>query len=174
MSGLLIAEFPDAAALCRSIGGARQAGYRPVDAFTPFPVEKLNELLEQPASHVRVTMFVTGIAIAVLAYAVEYFSAVIDYPINSGGRPLNSWPTFMLFPFAIGIFAAAVGGFAAMLTQAGLPRLHQPQFEVAGFGRASQSAFLLALAAPQGEAAHNAARSWLKDWGARRVWDIET
>ena len=90
-------------------------------------------------------MFVGGFAMAALAYGLEYFSAVIDYPFNGGGRPLDAWPAFMLVPFATGILAAAVAGFIALLTETGLPRLHDPLFAVEGFERASQDPFILAL-----------------------------
>ncbi len=77
MTALLLAEFAESTALCR--GGATRArarDYRLVDAFTPFPVEGVHELLEQRRSHIRVAMFIGGIAMAALAYGLEYYSAV--------------------------------------------------------------------------------------------------
>ena len=69
-------------------------------------------------------MFIGGVAMAAAAYGLEYYSAVINYPYNSGGRPLDAWPAFMLVPFAIGILVAAIAGFATLLVECGLPRLH--------------------------------------------------
>ena len=88
---------------------------RAIDAFTPFAVEGLSEAIGVTrTSHVRVAMFIGGVGTAALAYGIEWYSAVINYPINSGGRPLNSWPAFMLFPFALGILAAAIAGLIAL------------------------------------------------------------
>ena len=123
-------------------------GYRPVDAFTPFPVDGLHEFLNVRAHPIRLVMFIAGMTAAALVYALEYYSAVISYPYNSGGRPLDAWPAFMLVPFAIGILAAAIAGFIAFLMACRLPRLHHSLFVVDRFERASQDRFFLAVERP--------------------------
>jgi hypothetical protein len=172
MSDMLLAEFSDSDTLRVTAREARTAGFKPLDAFTPYPVEGLIEELTPQASHVRVAMFIGGIAIAALAYGVEWYSAVIDYPINSGGRPLNSWPAFLLFPFAIGIFAAAVAGLITFFVQTGLPRLHSPLFEIDGLSRTTQDAFLLAIAAPEPDNDRQRARDLLRGAGAISIWEV--
>jgi Alternative complex III, ActD subunit len=174
MSGVLLAEFPGAEALLKAARRARETGYDALDAFAPFAVEGLAETLGVRASHVRVAMFIGGVGAAALAYGTEFYTAAIDYPVNSGGRPLNAWPAFMLFPFAIGIFAAAVSGLITLLVESGLPRLHHALFAVPGFERASQDAFLLAIAAPAGEAEVKRARDFLQEGGATAIWEVET
>lgn len=145
MSTLLIAEFTDANALLSAARDSQSAGDRVIDAFSPFPIDGLAELIGPTSTRLRVVMAIGGLAIAGLMLGTEYYSAVIGYPINSGGRPLNSWPTFMMPPFAVGILAAAVSGFIALLWETGLPRLNDPLFDVTGFEQASQTRFLLAL-----------------------------
>ena len=108
----------------------------------------MHELLDRRKSHIRVAMFIGGVAMAAAAYGLEYYSSVINYPYNSGGRPLDAWPAFMLVPFAIGILVAAIAGFATLLVECGLPRLHHALFAVEGFERASQDRFILALERP--------------------------
>jgi Protein of unknown function (DUF3341) len=148
MTRMLLAAFPDQVRLVSAARRAHGERYRLLDAFTPFPVEDVLELLERRRSHIRVAMFVGGVVTAALAYGLEYFSAVVNYPYNSGGRPLDAWPAFMLVPFATGILVAAIVGFATFLIETGLPRLHDPLFAVEGFERASQDLFVLALAQP--------------------------
>jgi hypothetical protein len=110
---------------------------------------------------------------AILAYALEYFSAAIDYPYNSGGRPLNSWPAFMLVPFATGILVAAIAGFAAFLAECGLPRLYHPLFAVEGFERASQDRFVLAIARPDDDESSRRAVDLLRGAGATAIREVE-
>jgi hypothetical protein len=172
MTDMLLAAFSGGDALRETAHKARTAGFEPLDAFTPYPVEDLVKELAPHASHVRVAMFIGGIGIAALAYGLEWFSAVIAYPIDSGGRPLNSWPTFVMFPFAIGIFAAAVAGLITFFVQTGLPRLHYPLFEIDGFKRASQDRFLLAIAAPQADRDRQRARDLLCQAGAVSIWEV--
>jgi hypothetical protein len=173
MSRLLILGFREPQAVLDAARRARDAHYELIDIYSPFPVEGAAELLGGASTQLRVHMFLGGMAFAAFAYGIEVWSAVFDYPINSGGRPLNSWPAFMLFPFAIGIFGAALTGFISFLAQCGLPRLHDPLFRLEGFERASQDRFLLALKAPAG-LAHGQAKEWLGQMGATNVWDVET
>ena len=134
MTAFLLAEFADPERFVEAAQArAAAADYRLVDAFSPFPVEGMDELLEHRRSRIRLVMFIGGVAMAALAYGLEYYRRSINYPYNSGGRPLDSWPAFMLVPFAIGILAAAIAGFTAFLIETGLPRLHHPLFAVDGF-----------------------------------------
>lgn len=174
MNDILLAQFAGGDALRDTARKARTAGYRLMDAFTPFPVEGLAEELEPRTSYVRIAMFVGGVGAAALAYALEWYSAVISYPINSGGRPLHSWPAFMMFPFALGILAAAVAGLIALFIQCGLPRLHYPLFALDGFERASQDGFLLALVSPETETDLQHARDFLRDAGAVAIWEVKS
>lgn len=172
MSGFLLAEFSGADKLLTAARKARAAGVRAIDAFTPFVIEGLAQEIDQSRAHVRVAMFFGGVVVAALAYGTEWYSAVIDYPINSGGRPLHAWPTFLLVPFAVGIFGAAVSGLIAMFAQVGMPSLHHRLFEIPEFARASQDAFLLAIDRPQNERDLRRARAWLRKSGARAIWEV--
>ena len=108
MSALLLAEFREPESLLGAARRAKAARYRLVDVFSPFPVGGTAELLGSTSTRLRAVMFIGGFAVAACAYLTEVWSAVFNYPIHSGGRPLHSWPAFVLFPFAIGIFGAAL------------------------------------------------------------------
>jgi Protein of unknown function (DUF3341) len=150
MTGPLLAEFRDPETLSHALAQVKQARFRALDAFTPYPVEGLAEELTVGTSAIRPVMLAGGLAVAAFAFALQWYSAVINYPINSGGRPLNSWQVFWLVPFEVGVFAAALCGVIALFWSCGLPRLHHPLFEVPGFERATQDRFFL-LAAPEAD-----------------------
>jgi hypothetical protein len=173
MTALLLAEFADSRRLVEAARRARDKHYRLVDAFTPFPVEGMLELLEQRKSHIRVAMFVSGVAMAAAGYGLEYYSAVVAYPYNSGGRPLDAWPAFMLVPFAVGILIAAIAGFAALLLECGLPRLHHALFAVEGFERASQDRFILALERPADDDELRRALNFFHGAGATGLREVD-
>lgn len=173
MSALLLAEFSDSTRLVEAARQARNDHYRLLDTFTPFPVDGVHELLEHRNGHIRVVMFIGGMAMAALAYGLEYFSAVINYPYNSGGRPLDAWPAFMLVPFATGILVAAISGFAAFLVECRLPRLHHSLFAVEGFERASQDRFILALERPSADGDSRRVVEFLRSVGAVAVREVE-
>lgn len=143
MTGPFLAEFRDPAGLKAALGQVRESGHRALDTYTPFPLEGLDEDLESGPSHIRTAMLLGGLGIAAFAYWLQWYSAVYDYPINSGGRPLHSWPVFLLVPFEVGVFGAALAGFLAFLWTCGLPRPHDALFDVPGFERASEDRFFL-------------------------------
>ncbi|MBO0751672.1 MAG: DUF3341 domain-containing protein [Bradyrhizobiaceae bacterium] len=147
MNTVLLAEFADARSLRDAAHAAGLRRYRLLDALTPFPVNDVANMLDAPPSQVRAFMFAGGLLVAAIALWGEYFTAFI-YPYNVGGRPLNSWPTFMLVPFATGILGASIAGFIRFLAETGLPRLHFPLFAVDGIERATQDRFFLVVAAP--------------------------
>src|SRR5688572_25439387 len=91
-----VAEFENPEALKECIRRARQEGFRNIDAYTPFPVEGVAEELGVHHSRVPAIVFTFGLIGAIAGAVMQYYSAVIDYPLNIGGRPLNSWPSFVV------------------------------------------------------------------------------
>jgi hypothetical protein len=174
MNRVLLAEFSRAEALIAAARGAREKDLRLLDAFTPFPIDGLVELLGTRSTRIRMVMFVGGIAVAATGYWAEWWTAAVNYPVNSGGRPFHSWPAFMLVPFATGIFAAALCGLVALFVTTGLPRLAHPWFAVEGFERASQDRFVLAIDCPDTDQQTQQARDWLQRVGAVAVREVES
>ena len=172
MSGPLLAEFPDPDTLRAAVRALKERSYGLLDAFTPYPIEGLHEQLNDRPSGIRVAMLVGGLALAAFAFALQWYSAAVNYPINSGGRPLNSWQVFFLVPFEVGIFAAALAGFLAFLWSCGLPRLHHPLFDVPGFERATQDRYFLLASAGENDQTALDLRHLLRAAGAVAVTEV--
>lgn len=172
MSETFIAEFSNPEALCAALRRVKEGGHHALDAFTPYPLEGLDAELDMRPSRIRYAMLAGGLTFAALAFALQWYSAVIDYPLNSGGRPLNSWQVFFLVPFEVGVFAAALCGVVAFLRSCGLPRLHHPLFEIPGFERATQDHFFLLVAAKQTNEAIRDLRNALEAAGATVVTEV--
>jgi hypothetical protein len=174
MSVVLLAEFARAAQIAQAVRTAQRRHWRVIDAFTPFPVEEVTALLGVRPSRIRLIMLLGGLAVASLAYGTEFYSAVINYPYDAGGRPPHSWPAFMLVPFATGILGASIAGMIAFLVETGLPRLHFPLFAAEGFERTSQDRFVLALARPEDDEEARRTIDGLRQAGATEVREVAT
>lgn len=150
MSRILVMDFESQEGLRQAVELARGEEFGVVDAFTPYPVEGLGRELggSRDARRIRIFMLAGGLAAAAFAYALQLYSATVGYPFDVGGRPHNSWPVFMLFPFEFGILAAALSGLVGLFWSTGLPALHHPVFDIPGIERASQDRFILAIMAP--------------------------
>jgi hypothetical protein len=143
----LLAEFPSADALCAAARHARANGYTRVEAYSPFAIEGLDDIVGADKGWIAPLTLLGGILGGAGTYFLQWYAAVVDYPLNIGGRPLHSWPAFIPATFEITILGAALAAVLAMLVLNGLPQLYHPLFEVEDFELASRNRFFLCLPA---------------------------
>lgn len=164
---LLVFEAPGP--LIAAARQLRAEGVTQMDAHVPYHVPELDDALDLPDAPVRLTMFIAAVLAGGAFWLLQWWLSVLWYPINSGGRPLNSWPAFTLAAFEAGILAAAVAGLVAMFRACGLPRLHHPFFASALTEAASDDRFYLSL--PDGP--HTPDRLALSGMdGVRRILEV--
>jgi hypothetical protein len=175
MNRAIVAEFADAEKLIVATASVRRHGFRPLDALTPVAVPEIDALIATRGARlpIRSFMAVAGFGVAILFYGLEWFSSVYAYPINAGGRPLNSWPVFLLAPFEVGMLAAAIAGVAAFLANCRLPRLNHPIFSFPGIERASQDRFFLVASRVDDDQRDAHLRRILEDAGALSIAEGE-
>lgn len=139
----LTAEFDSAEQLLHAARTVFDKGFRRIDAFTPYPIEELPEIIGRKHSAVPLIMLIGGIVGAVTAYGMEWYAMGYYYPLNVGGRPLNSWPLYIPITFELTVLFSALSGIAGFLILCGLPRLDHPLFSVPGFEGLSTDKFFL-------------------------------
>jgi hypothetical protein len=149
VTGFLLLEFATAKAAADAARLAVEAGAAAEDVLSPVPIDGIAEHLRPVPSGnpIGTVMIVAGILGALAAYAMEWYSAVIDFPLLSGGRPLDSWPAFLPVPYEAAILAAGVTGILAWLWMCGLPRPHHALFENLAVERAVQDRYFLVFSA---------------------------
>ena len=143
----LMVEFLTAEEVLAATRAARKAGYRRMDAYTPYSVEGLADELGMPSNRISFVVLVGGLIGAAAGFFMQYYSMAINYPWNVGGRPVNSWPVFIPITFELMVLVAAFGAFLGMLFLNGLPHPHHPVFNVPQFARSSQDRFFLCIEA---------------------------
>lgn len=149
---------------------ACDAGYPPCDVLTPHPVEGIDAFLASPPEKKPIGLVMVGAGAmgAILGYAMQWFSAVVDYPIHSGGRPLHSWPAFLLVPYEAAILSAGVLGVLTWMAMCGLPRLYHLLFAAPVVERANQDGYLLVIPFT------TEVREWAKaHFGKDRVHEVQ-
>jgi hypothetical protein len=149
VTGFLLVEFATAEAAIDAARQAVEAGTPAEDVLSPIPIDGIAEHLRPgiSANPVGTVMILAGTLGALAAYAMEWYSAVIDYPLLSGGRPPHSWPAFLPVAYEASILAAGVTGVLAWLWMCGLPRPHHQMFESVAVERAAQDRFFLVFQA---------------------------
>jgi hypothetical protein len=168
----LLAEFESPAGLVAAIRRAREAGYADLEAFAPVPVDEACAELGRRGTWVPALALLGGLTGAAVGYFVQYYTNVIDYPINVGGRPLHAWPAFAVVAIELAILFAALGAAVGMFALCGLPRPHHPLFGVPAFGLASQTRFFLCVRATDPKFDPEATRQFLSGYGAAGVWEV--
>ncbi|MEX1081345.1 MAG: DUF3341 domain-containing protein [Halofilum sp. (in: g-proteobacteria)] len=144
----VIGRFDHPAALIAAAREAHAQGYRGLDAYTPFPLEELTEAIGFHERRIPVIALIAGIVGAGFTFWLQWYSAHL-YPFVVGGKPLGSWPAFMLATVAVCILAAVLAAFVAMLAGNRLPQPYHPAFDWPAFDRASSDGFFLLIDDPE-------------------------
>jgi hypothetical protein len=140
-----MAEFDDSHRLLTAARRARDEGYRCMDAYSPLPLEELHEALGSAHTKLPIVVLVGGIVGCLGGFLLQWWASVAAYPVNVGGKPLNSWPAFIPVTFECAILAAALSAVLGMLALNGLPSPYHPVFNVPRFALASRNRFFLCI-----------------------------
>jgi hypothetical protein len=169
----IMAEFEQPEQLLHAARRAYESGYRKMDAYSPYAVEGVAEAIGFRKTRVPLIVLLGGIAGAVSAYAMQWWSAAVDYPLNVGGRPLHSWPSFVPITFELTVLFAAIAGTLGMIFLNGLPRLYHPVFNAPEFKLASQTRFFLCIEADDHVFNADEVRQSFHSLGAEKVLEVE-
>jgi hypothetical protein len=169
----VIAEFETPEALIAASRLVREAGYKKVDAFTPFPVEELSEAIGIPKSKVPMIMLIGGICGGTFAFSMQWFAFAWSYVINIAGRPSLTWPMYIPITFEGTILICALSGIAAMIIINKLPSPYHPVFNAPNFERASTDRFFLCVQADDPKFDRDATMRFMENLGANQVSEVE-
>ncbi|MDQ3419204.1 MAG: DUF3341 domain-containing protein [Acidobacteriota bacterium] len=171
----LMAEFTDATSLVDAAKRTHAEGYRKVDAFSPYPIHELFDALDLKDNTISLLTLVGGIVGCLAGFGLCYWVSVIAYPLNVGGRPLNSWPSFIPVTFEITILLASLTCVIGLILLNGLPMPYHPVFNVKRFAEhASQDGLFLAIEADDPKFDITRTRAFLQGLGAREINEIES
>jgi len=143
----LLAEFAHADDLVAAVKKVRAEGYTRLDGFSPIPVAEVGDALGFPKSEMGTVMFIGGLTGACAGFLMQYWTNGYGYPLNIGGRPYLSWPSFIPITFEMMVLTASLSGLFGLIALCGLPRYHHPLFNVPAFDRASRDRFFLCVEA---------------------------
>jgi len=169
----IMAEFATATDLIAAAEKSRSAGYRRMDAYTPYPIEQVWEAIGHHRSRVPLLVLIGGIIGCVGGYGLQYWVSAVEYPLDIGGRPYNSWPAFIPVTFECTILVAGLFAVIGMLALNGLPTPHHPVFNVPRFALASRDRYFLCIERRDRKFDRAGVRAFLEGLGPTEVWDVE-
>lgn len=169
----MLAEFERPEELVVAAARAREAGYRRMDGYSPFPIHGLSDALGLRPSKLPLLVLAGGLIGCATALAMQWFSSTVHYPMNVGGRPFASWPAFIPITFELTVLFASGAAVFGMLGMNGLPMPYHPVFNAPRFAFASRDRFFLGVEARDPKFDPAETRAFLTSLGAREVVEVE-
>src|SRR5580698_8375062 len=168
----LMAEFASAQDLVNAARETHEAGYRKIDAFSAFPVEELADAIGFHKNNVALVTLIGAIVGGLTGYLMQYWMAVVNYPVNVGGLPYHSWPSFIIITFELTILFGGLSAVIGMLGLNGLPMPYHPVFNVPEFAKATENKFFLVVFSSDPNYDPAATRSFLAGLGPNMIAEV--
>jgi Protein of unknown function (DUF3341) len=169
----LVAEFSEVDDIMTAAEKAKKAGYKRMESYTPFPVEGLDEAVGHEPTKLGWVVFWMGVVGILTGFFLQYYANVVFYPLDIGGKPLNSWPNFVVITFECTIIFSAFTAGLFMLGRNGLPRPYHSIFNTPGFERATRDRFFLCIEANDDKFELDKTKAFMETLGANRVSEVE-
>ena len=168
----MMAEFEQPEQILDAAKSAYAAGYRRMDAYSPLPIHGLSEAVGFHKTRLPLIVLIGGIIGCFTGFGFQYWVSVLNYPVIIGGKPMNSWPSFIPVTFECTILFAALSAVFGMLALNGLPQPYHPVFNVDRFERATRDRFFLCIEARDPKFDRHATRVFLEGLGAHEVSEV--
>ena len=168
----LLAEFDNPTDLVMAARRAHDEGYRKMDGYSPFPVEGLAEAMGFERDRMPLVVLIGGLLVCAGGYLMQWWMSAVSYPINSGGKPYNSWPAFLVVTFEVTILCAALSALFGMLGLNGLPMPYHPLFHAPRFAFATRDRFFLCIEAADPRFDLATTRRFLEGMGGHEVSEV--
>jgi hypothetical protein len=169
----VMAEFDNPSDLVAAARQTYEAGYRRINGYSPYPIEELSEAIGFTHTSLPLIVFIGGLLGGLGGFFMQYWMEVIDYPLNVGGKPYNSWPAFIPITFESTVLCAAFAAVLGMLALNKLPQPYHPVFNAPNFALATRDRFFLVIEANDPKFKHQEVIDFMKGLGARDVVDVE-
>jgi Protein of unknown function (DUF3341) len=169
----VMAEFDNPTELVAAARRAYQAGYRRINGYSPYPIEELSEAIGFHHTSLPLIVLIGGILGGLGGFFMQYWMEVINYPLNVGGKPYNSWPAFIPITFECTILVAAFAAVLGMLALNKLPQPYHPVFNAPNFALATRDRFFLVIEASDRHFDHDRVMEFLRGLGAKDLVDVE-
>ena len=167
-----MAEFDSVNSLMDAANRTREAGYKKIDAYSPFPVEGLAEAIGFHRDEVPLVVLIGALLGGLGGYLLQYWISVVSYPVNVGGKPYHSWPAFIVVTFEMTILFGGIFAVFGMLALNGLPMPYHPVFNVPRFAFATKDRFFLIVFSSDPKYKPDEVRRFLDSLGPRSVSEV--
>src|SRR6266567_92829 len=169
----VMAEFDNPTDLVAAAQRTYEVGYRRINGYSPYPIEELSEAIGFTRTGLPLIVLIGGILGGLGGFFMQYWMEVIDYPLNVGGKPYNSWPAFIPITFECTVLVAAFAAVLGMLVLNKLPQPYHPVFNAPNFALATRDSFFLVIEASDQKFEHDEVMHFMKTLEPKDLIDVE-
>jgi ActD protein len=169
----VMGEFDSPTELVAAARRAYKAGYRRINGYSPYPIEELSEAIGFHHTSLPLIVLIGGILGGLGGFFMQYWMEVVDYPLNVGGKPYNSWPAFIPITFECTVLVAAFAAVLGMLALNKLPQPYHPVFNAPNFALATRDRFFLVIEASDRKFEHDQVVEFMRQLGPKDLVDVE-
>ena len=169
----VMAEFDNPTDLVAAARSTYESGYRRINGYSPYPIEELSEAIGFTRTSLPLIVLIGGILGGLGGFFMQYWMEVINYPLNVGGKPYNSWPAFVPITFECTVLCAALAAVLGMLALNKLPQPYHPVFNALNFALATRDRFFLVIEANDPKFEHDEVIQFMRTLEAKDVSDVE-
>ena len=116
----MVATFSDPEALLHALKAVRQENFRVYDVYAPYPIHGLDQALGVRHSRLPWVTFLVGLGALTFALTFQFYTTVLDWPLNVGGKPDNSTLAFIPICFELTVLIGGLATVAALFLRAKL------------------------------------------------------
>ena len=168
----VMAEFDSGQACVDAARRVASEGFTRFEAYTPVPLEELNDIIHVKRSRLSLATLIGGLTGMATGFALQYWASVIEYPLNVGGRPYASWPSFVVPSYELTILFSALTATFFMIIANGLPQPYHPVFNVPRFSMASSDKFFIVVETSDPKFDATGTAAFLEGVGAKGVYEV--
>ena len=177
----LLAQFDDPESLVAACNEAREAGYKKMDAYSPFPVHGIDPaigikrtILPLIVLGAALTAVMVGLGLQLYTNSSEFdaLTPFPGYPFKISGKPIFSIPANIPVTFEIIVLTSAITTFLGMWILNRLPMFANPLHRISRFKRVTNDKFFLCLEAKDEKFNRSASEDQLNKWGAVAVEEV--
>jgi len=169
----VMAEFDSGQEIVEAARHVVHEGFTKVEAYTPVPIEELNDVIHRTRTKLPRFVLAGGLAGMATGFALQFWASTIAYPMNVGGRPQAAWPAFIVPSYELTILFASLAAAIGMIVFNGLPQPYHPVFNVERFSLSSSDKFFLVIESDDPKFDRHGATALLQGLGAKGVYDVD-
>jgi len=168
----LVGYVETPAAIFSTCEALRDKGFRKIDAYTPFPVHGLEHAMGLKPTKLPLIVITCAILGASSALAMMIYMNVLDYPMNIGGKPYMTIPSYVPITFELTILFSAFAAFFGTWGLSLLPKYFDPVMQHPLFGRATDDLFFVSVQSDDPNFKLDETRSLLEGLGVKDVQEV--